>query len=84
MAYQYRGDKKLTDSDLRPEPARRARKTTRTVDRLEDVEYLLSAGCSAYEALERCGYPVVSSFKRAALRYGRKDLVRHVTERLAS
>ncbi len=52
--------------------------------RLENVEYLVSAGCSVDEALNRSGYNSIDTFKRTARRHGRNDLVRYITERIAS
>lgn len=80
MVYQYGGDKPAA-----PEPATAARRgAPKTADKLEDLEYLISAGCSVDDALKRSGYRALASFKRAALRHGRTDLIRHVSDRLAS
>lgn len=79
MSYQYGGNKPSA-----PEPAAQLRRRPKTADRFEDLEYLLSAGCSVDDSLKRSGYRTLASFKRAALRHGRPDLVRHVSDRLAS
>ncbi|BCW78987.1 hypothetical protein [Arthrobacter sp. NicSoilC5] len=56
-------------------------KDAKATDRLENIEYLVNAGCTVDEALSRSGYHAVDSFKRAAYRHGRNDLVRFVSER---
>jgi hypothetical protein len=83
MAYRYRGDQGLTASELLA--MERAKDTAvRPAHRLENAEFLLRAGCTVEDALARAGYSHIESFKRAAKRQGRQDLIEAVTERLAA
>jgi len=51
--------------------------------RLENVEYLISQGCSVDDALSRSGYSSFSTFERAAYRHGRRDLIHYAKEKAA-
>ena len=88
MAYQYRGDKKFTASELLAMERAKA-EAVRAKDKLENVEYLLGTGCPVEDALRRSGYEApefsraLGAFKKTAVRHGRQDLVRHVSERLS-
>ena len=52
--------------------------------RLENVEYLISQGCSVDDALSRSGYNSMDSFKRAAYRHGRNDLIKYAQDKMVA
>lgn len=54
---------------------------TKPAHRLENVEYLISQGCSLDDALTRSGYSTFSAFERAAYRHGRRDLIHYAKEK---
>ncbi len=57
---------------------------TKPAHRLENVEYLISQGCSVDDALKRSGYNSFSTFERSAYRHGRRDLIQYAKEKTAA
>lgn len=88
MAYQYRGEKKFTAAELLAMERAKA-EAVKAKNKLENVEFLLGTGCPVEDALRRSGYETpefkraLDAFKKTAVRQGRQDLVRHVSERLS-